>query len=112
MKVFRSTTFAQLVKTATEAFIGLWTCKKRIAKRAQVKSGTANQYRHSTASLNVFNYGGCLTSPVTGGVVDVWGDKIYQVMGYAATFGEWNFRSSDLDALINLDGVAIYYLAI
>src|SRR6476646_10653355 len=112
MKVFSSTTFAELVESAAQAVIGLGTGKKRVAKGAQVEAGATNEYRHPTSSLNVFNYSSCLTSPVTCSVVDSGGDEIDQMMRNSATFGQGKLGSRNLDALINLDRVTIYYLTI
>ena len=64
------------------------------------------------ARFNLFDPLIRCSGPVCCGEIHQWRNKVDQVMRNATTFLHRNFGGGDLDSLVNLNGVAVYDLAV
>jgi hypothetical protein len=112
MKMFGTMLFSNPVETVTKALVGWRTNEEGLSERSQVKTSAADEQRHTATTLDFVDLYCSFTRPFDGGVIDVRRDKVDQVMWDAFTFFERDFGGGDLDLLINLDRVAVDYLAV
>ena len=110
--MFGTMLFSNPVETATKALVGRGANEERLSQCSQVKTSATDEQRHASATLDFVDLYRSFTRPFDGGVVDVRRDKVDQVMWDAFTFFERDFSGGDLDLLINLDRVAVDYLAV
>src|ERR1044071_6219917 len=65
-----------------------------------------------TAALDLFDLLRGFAGPFDGGVVDVGGDEVDQVMRDASSFVERDFGGGNFDLFVDLDRITVDYLAV
>lgn len=100
-----------LSKTLAKPLIGLWAVKKWLFEGPQIKARSADEYRHPAAGFDLADFGGGISRPIGGGIVDVRVNVSDQVMRHTPHLIDRRFRGGDLNSLIYLHRVAIDDLA-
>lgn len=109
--MLRPAAFSNLRQTRAKFFISARTGEERPAQRAQVKASAANQEDPLVARFDFFNFVDCGTRPIGGRKSLMRRHKIDQMVWNAATLLERHLGRSDLDLLVNLNGIAVDNLA-
>jgi hypothetical protein len=84
--VCRTFSFAESLKSLTKRGIRFWSFKQRLAKRSQVETGAANEYRHLAAGFDLVYHTAGIRGPFGSRVIHPRVDIIDQVMRNAAAF--------------------------
>jgi len=107
MQMFGAPSLADSGKSRAQLFIRRWAIKEREAQSAQVKAGPAYEQSRIAASFYLFYLFNCRSRPIRGGEIYRWRDEVDQVMRHPLPLSDGHFGGSYLNALIDLDRVAI-----
>src|SRR6266851_164162 len=107
MKMLRSVGFACMREARPKFFISRRTGKERLTQGSQVKAGATHQENALMARFDLFNLFRGGARPIRSREIDLRRNEIYQVVGNAIAFWQWNLRGRDLDLLIDLNRVAV-----
>ena len=111
MKVLRTSQILDLSQPLAQLRVRLRTFEKRLSKRSQIETCTADKYRYTTSRFDLADLFAGVPRPVSGRVIHVRVDVPDQMMRHAAPFLFARLGRRDLYFLVDLDRIAIDDLA-
>jgi hypothetical protein len=112
VQVFWTMSLANACETPAERFVSVGTDEEGLTQCTQVETGAADEEWDTATVFDLFDFLSGFARPFTGGVIDVWRNKIDQVMGDALALFQRDFGRGDLDLLIDLDRITVDDLAV
>src|SRR5258708_24795109 len=111
MEMSGAAAFADSCEPRTQVFIRRGAIKKRQAQGAQIEAGATNEQSRMTTTFNLSDLFNCSPRPISSCEIYQWRDEVDQMMRYATTLCEGHLCRRYLNAMIDLDRVAVNDLA-